>query len=227
MIWHEDESNEASEIPDSIQDLSFRVEAKTLPLDHASVLSDSILEKLPWLTDEPGAGIHLLNYPESGNGWVRENDSTEALFFPSKRIRLRLRLPKQRIKDARLLTGCSLSIDGHKITVGKSKIIPLSKSSTLFARRIIFHQDESEESLTQRILSEFAQYGISIKKILCGKCKLLQRYGAPLPVRSVMLADLHSDESIHLQQLGFGPGRLYGCGIFIPHKSIRPTRLST
>jgi len=35
-----------------------------------------------------------------------------------------------------------------------------------------------------------------------------------------MIADLSKKESIRLQEEGVGDQRLYGCGIFLPHKSI-------
>jgi hypothetical protein len=39
-------------------------------------------------------------------------------------------------------------------------------------------------------------------------------------VKSVLLADLNATESIRLQQIGLGPHRVMGCGLFIPHKGI-------
>ena len=35
-----------------------------------------------------------------------------------------------------------------------------------------------------------------------------------------MIADLSKESSILLQDLGVGAGRIFGCGIFLPHKSI-------
>jgi hypothetical protein len=36
-----------------------------------------------------------------------------------------------------------------------------------------------------------------------------------------MIADLDSETSIKIQQLGLGKGRELGCGLFLPHKSIK------
>ena len=38
--------------------------------------------------------------------------------------------------------------------------------------------------------------------------------------RSLMIADLSKEESLKLQEEGVGGEKLYGCGIFLPHKSI-------
>ena len=35
-----------------------------------------------------------------------------------------------------------------------------------------------------------------------------------------MIADLKKEDSVKLQDIGVGTGRLYGCGIFLPHKSL-------
>jgi len=35
-----------------------------------------------------------------------------------------------------------------------------------------------------------------------------------------MVADLEPEQSVRLQQIGIGPGRTIGCGLFIPHKGI-------
>ncbi len=220
MIWHETRDRAQSAVPDRIQDISFRIEAKTLPLDHASALSDAVLDRLPWLEDEPRAGIHLINYPESGSGWTRQPDSPGQWFFASKRLRLRLRLPKQRLEQAKTMIGQKLDIDGHAMTIGRTNTLLLARSSTLFARRVIFEEQESESGFIERMVIELDRMGILPQKILCGRHRYLQRRTDRLSVRSVMLADLEFDESIRLQQNGLGPGRLFGCGIFIPHKGI-------
>jgi hypothetical protein len=35
-----------------------------------------------------------------------------------------------------------------------------------------------------------------------------------------MIADLTKEEAVTLQEEGVGEHRLFGCGIFLPHKSI-------
>ncbi len=46
----------------------------------------------------------------------------------------------------------------------------------------------------------------------------------PVHTRSLMVADLSPDQSVHLQQIGLGPGRNFGCGLFVPHKGIKPVK---
>ena len=40
------------------------------------------------------------------------------------------------------------------------------------------------------------------------------------PSRSLMIDGIEVTESVRLQQEGLGPGRKFGCGIFLPHKGI-------
>ena len=159
MSWHDTRDRAQSVVPDLIQDITFRIEAKTIPLDHASALSDAVLNRLPWLRDEPQAGIHLINYPESGSGWTREPDSPRQWFFASKRLRLRLRLPKQCLERAKTLIGQKLDLDGHAITIGQTNTLLLVRSSTLFARRVIFEEQESESDFIERVVIELDQMG--------------------------------------------------------------------
>jgi hypothetical protein len=39
-----------------------------------------------------------------------------------------------------------------------------------------------------------------------------------------MVADLEPEQSVLLQQAGLGDGREFGCGLFIPHKGIKPVK---
>ena len=43
-------------------------------------------EELPWMVDEPQAGIHLIHGAESGNGWIRPQEP-DALLILSRRTR--------------------------------------------------------------------------------------------------------------------------------------------
>jgi len=218
--WQEHDQNSGHDIPDDIQDLTYRLQVKTLPLDHAQALSDAILEKLPWLREEPGAGIHLINYPESGNGWQRPPETPGAFVHMSGRTRLTLRLPKHRLQDADSLINESLEIDGHSVVVGKANTKLLAVTSTVIARRVTVKEHEPEQEFVDRCVDELAESGVRVRKILCGRLHELQLLNQTLQVRSVMIADLTAGDSFQLQRSGLGSGRLIGCGLFVPHKSI-------
>ena len=123
MFWQEDEDKTLPyAIPDDVIDFNFAIRCKSLPLNHAWALSREIRKILPWIEDEPVAGIHQIHVAESNNGWLRPEDDEEgALLYPSHRTKLSLRIPGDRLDDAQQLGGKTLNIDGHELATGKSR----------------------------------------------------------------------------------------------------------
>ena len=114
MYWEEDKHIDHNHVIDDVVDLVFGIECKCLPVDHSHALSESVQKFLPWLTDEPAAGVHSIHVAASGNGWMRPDDPG-ALLHLSRRTKLELRVPKHRIEDARQLEGRSLDVEGYSI----------------------------------------------------------------------------------------------------------------
>jgi CRISPR-associated protein Cas6 len=227
MYWSNDSEKQPDfVIPDDIVDLAFVINCPTLPIDHAYALSTRLLEALPWLCDEALAGVHLIHGAASGNGWFRPEDTTQELLHLSRRTRLRLRLPKHRVDDARELTGKTLDIDGHPLEFGKSDIHRLSALSTLFARYVITQEGTDEAEFLAGATRELRDMDIECRKMLCGITHTHAFPEGPLHTRSLMVADLEPGQSVRLQQFGLGKGRKTGCGLFIPHKGIKPVKES-
>ncbi len=224
MYWHEDTPERQPAVGHQVVDLVFRVECKTLPLDHAYALSKALLESLPWLSDEDRAGIHVIYGPGSQNGWHRPEETDDAILHLSRRARMTLRLPPERVEDARALTGAKLDIGGHSMTVRDATEKPLDGLPTLFARYVVAPQKEDEETFVRWVAEELSAMGIRVRKILCGKSHYLRTSTGRMFTRSVMVADLSKDESLRLQQQGLGTGRKLGCGLFVPHKGIAPVK---
>jgi CRISPR-associated protein Cas6 len=225
MFWEEDkDANSPYVVPDDVVDLVYNIQCKCLPLDHAYAFSTVIREALPWMDDEPQAGIHLIHGAESGNGWMRPVDTANELLHLSKRSRMTLRVPKHRIDDAMGLTGEALDIDGHVLEVGKAKVKLFSTLPTQFARYVAVPEDiggDDEAAFTAFAVEELKALGIRVRKLLCGRAHALQLPDGDLQTRSIMLADLELEEAITLQQKGIGPHRKLGCGLFMPHKGIK------
>jgi CRISPR-associated protein Cas6 len=225
MFWQEEkEEIPVFAVPDDIVDLSFAVGCKCLPMDHAYALSEALQQALPWLADEADAGLHLIHGAESGNGWYRPQDSEGALIHLSRRTRMSLRLPKERIDDAAALQGAVLDVAGYPLEVGASTVKKLSSLPTLFARHVIAAADLSEQAFLEQVVAELRDLDIRVTKLMCGKSHDLRGPDGITHTRSVMIADLDPEESVRLQQKGIGPGRKIGCGLFIPHKGIKPVK---
>jgi len=225
MYWSDDNDKSPEfKISDDVVDLAFRVDCPTLPLDHAHALSSALQQQLPWLQEEAHAGVHLIHGAASGNGWFRPQDTQDALLHLSRRTRMRLRLPRHRLDDARQLSGEKLDIDGHPLRIGASEVFLLSSLPTLFARYVITRADVDEAEFLQQAADQLQSMDINCRKMLGGISHILAFPDAPVVTRSLMVADLEPEQSVHLQQVGLGEGRTFGCGLFLPHKGIKAVK---
>lgn len=222
MLWQEDKKTEAYVVPDTVTDLSFKVDCKMVPLDHAQELSDAILEILPWMADEPQAGVHMIHGASTGNGWQRpEDDTNDGCIYLSRRSRMRIRMPKHRHEDAVALVGQTIRLGEHDLTFGDFQVKKFSPLSTLFSRYVIVGDDESEDAFVSRVSAEMKDMGITLRKALCGIGHRFNLAEGPVNTMSIMVADLDPEEAVILQQQGIGDGQIMGFGLFIPHKGIK------
>lgn len=221
MYWQEDDDGQHN--ADRVTDLSFSIDCRHLPVDHAWPLSQALLELLPWLAEESGAGMHPIHLPEAGNGWMR-SDQADDLLHLSKRSKLILRVPLSRREDAGSLVGERLRVAGHDLTITKVVERALTVQPVLFARHLVIGDEQSEEDFLAQIAGQLAETGIRARKMLPGKGKIIRTPRRDLHTLSLMLADLKPEDSIKLQQQGLGEHRHLGCGLFIPHKGISEVR---
>ena len=224
MYWSEESKTTEYVVPDDVVDLVFAIKCPMLPIDHAHALSVELQAALPWLAGEELAGIHLIHGAASGNGWYRPEEGADQLLQLSRRARMRLRVPKHRMDDARELSGRTLDIDGYTLEVGKSEVHLFSSLPTLFSRYVVTREELGEEEFMQNAANELETLGISCRKMLCGITHTLEFPDGPVFTRSLMVAELEPEASVRLQQAGLGEGRKIGCGLFIPHKGIKPVK---
>jgi CRISPR-associated protein Cas6 len=219
MYWQEDDRKNDITTSDKVVDLSYRIDCKQIPACHAEELSQALYAALPWLKNEPEVGIHQIHGAASGNGWKRPADGE--LIHLSKRTRMQLRVPTSRIEDAGELVGKTLDIAGNAIVVGNMVTKPIDPFSTIFARYIVASEDMTEDDFLQWIVDELKSRDMTVRKLLCGIGHTFAVNGEEIRTRSLMIADLDKSSSLALQELGIGPYRHFGCGIFVPHKGIK------
>ena len=221
MFWNDDKDKQPGfVIPDDVVDLAYRIGCPTIPLDHAHSLSSALLQALPWLADEETAGVHLIHGAASGNGWFRPEDTENALLHLSRRTRMRLRVPKNRLQDAQALSGQTLDIEGHPLEIGKSDVSMLSSLPTLFSRYVVTGAEFDEMQFLEDVARELKAMDIPCRKMLGGITHTMNFPDGQVFTRSLMVADLEPEQSVRLQQIGLGEGRTIGCGLFLPHKGI-------
>lgn len=221
MYWQDDEDKTGNfEIPLDVQDFLFKIECKTLPLDHGYSLSQQIIKHLPWINEEPRAAIHQIHVAESANGWMRPEDPETELLCVSRRTKMTLRLPMTRSEDARALIGKKLDIQGHALSVGEFSTRKLSRLTTVFARYMDTGGSSDEALFLQSMHQQLLEKGIKVKKMMSGRLLTHRTDEGPLLTRKLMLSDLDVQQSVFLQENGLGDKQLMGLGIFLPHKGI-------
>jgi CRISPR-associated protein Cas6 len=221
MYWQEDKIDQPYEVPDDILDVLFAIDCRRLPVDHAHALAAALHAVVPWLASEPHAAVHNIHVAGSQNGWERPAQGAGQDLIPSRRTKLIIRVPKARVADLEsALRGVTLDLAGYGLTVGAAKTRGLAKDATLFARQVVSRPGDDEDAFLAWAVSELGAIDIVVRKAMCGKELVLETPDGPIRARSLMLGDLGPEESVRLQQLGLGPRRDLGCGIFIPHKGI-------
>ena len=220
MLW-EDEDKQKNEdiVADDVVDLCFRINCRQIPTMHAWDLAQALYRLLPWLEEEPEVGIHQIHGAATGNGWERPPDGE--LMHLSRRAKMHLRVPKEKIDDARQISGETLDIGGCPVEIGEASVRLLNPIQTIFARYVIGPEALDEEAFVAWLAGELQQRDIQIRKLLCGIGHTITTPDGDIETRSVMIADLDRATSLTLQETGVGPGRHLGCGIFLPHKGIR------
>ncbi len=217
MFWQEDPKEEHFTLPETIQEASFSIQSKILPIDHSFLLAQALLKHLPWL-DDVGAGIHNIGIHD-GNGW--EQDHTDGFYYPSRRSKLTIRLPKDKLEKAGQLAGKTLDLGDYQITIVKylkSKL--LSDMPVLFARHVAYKENTTEDDFLQDCFQQLSSLDIKVKKMMAGLEGSIKTNTGNIPTRSLMVANLKKDESVRLQEHGLGEYRLLGCGLFVPQKDI-------
>lgn len=218
--WKEETDQKSFLIPDEVIDLSFNIECKSLPLDHASALSCALISAAPWLETEQYSAIHLIHGAESGNGWMRPDNAENEILHLSRRARFTLRIHRRNITRAKDLIGRDFDIDGHQLRLRDFKQQLLVPQTTIFARYVAAPPELSEDAFLDSLAPQIQRMGITIKKMIEGRQHAIALGDHTIITRSLMLSDLDKEESIALQQNGLGDKQLFGLGIFLPHKGI-------
>ena len=219
MLWEEDKEPAEFVTPDNVVDLSFKIECKQVPTTHAWALQQALYAALPWLSDEPEVGIHQIHGAASGNGWERPPDGE--LIHLSKRSRMHLRVPRERQQQVMDLQGVELDIDGCKLKIGKPSFKTLVPLANLYSRYVCVPDDLDESAFLEWVVAELHQRDIKPRKMLCGISHTISTPKNDIVTRSLMIADMGKVDSVALQEVGVGPNRHLGCGIFVPHKGIK------
>ena len=221
MFWQEDSDTvEKYQVPEDIFDLVFKLQGKSLEIDHAYALAQAL--RLLLRTDTCNKiGIHGIHLAQSGNGWIRPDQGSVSMPL-SRRARLVIRLHRDEFDEVSQITNKRLNIAGQEITPGESSIRKLSLMKTLFSRAVCCDAEQSEADFLSAVARELKQMKIEVSKMICGKSGEIRAGNKKLFTRTLLVANLEPQESVTLQRQGLGLDRFMGCGLFVPHKGIDP-----
>lgn len=187
-------------------DIAFDLEGNSVPAGYAFALWDEVVRCLPWLDAEKFAGILPLRATVNGDN----------ILLP-RRTRLVLRLPAELAPQAKLLSGRQLDIEGSVLQVGKAGEKSLHPHPTLHAQLV---ESNSEEEAFLADMADQLQ-GMEVAcKLICGRRHTVTSARRSVVGYSLVLHDLKPDASLQIQRAGLGGKRRYGCGIFVPYKTI-------
>lgn len=221
MYWQDDkDAAEAFRVPDDVIDIVFKMSGARLVVDHAQSLADAICERLPD-SSHGQIGIHRIRVGASGNGWNSPGEAGEIMQL-SRRTRLVMRIHKSVHRQVLQLCDTQLEIEGEQLKLGASSVRKLSSITTLFSHSIVCDEAQAESDFLDDMASALEAMNVKVKKMICGTTHSIRSDQGSIFTRALMVAELTPEESVELQQRGIGPGRLIGCGLFLPHKGIDP-----
>jgi CRISPR-associated protein Cas6 len=196
-----------SERAASMVDLAFAVVGDALPRDHRRALAEALEQRLPWLAEQPGTGVHRLNVSAGGG--------PRALL--SQRTRLTLRVPRARAAEACALAGAELRLGDAALRLGAAQWRELMPWGTLYAHVVALEDpDDDELAFLRSVDAELTRLDVTGRPI-CGRLQVLE--AGTLRGYSLMLDQLSAADALRLLDAGVGSHRHLGCGLFVPHKS--------
>ena len=191
-------------------EVQFDLAGLEIPADHGYPLYRELCRHLPWLAETPEAGVQSVHGAPSGRN---------ANLVINRRVKLVLRIPIGRVEAVEVLVGKTIDPGAGPITIGPLKLRQLTPFQTLYAHFADFGTADEVEFLA-RAKAELEAMGIQCG-LMCGKKRQLTTPEGMVVGYSLMLHDLTLLQSMQVIEKGLGRHRAYGCGIFVPHKSIK------
>ena len=217
-----------------IIELSFRLRGTPLPYDHGYPLYRAVAGLVPWLGEPAQIDLAIVPIHGSPHGGFLHLTAASRLAF---------RLNADDVEKLRPLSDQSLIVDAAVLRLGQPTEYQLRPvpglASPFVAAEHIRHSDEVLEWLKAefRALDIRAVPTLRLKRRREGASPAdpgrrsfdcpYERHNRQVGDSSVVgwevqVFGLKPEESLGLQERGVGPGRRYGCGVFMPVVGERP-----
>lgn len=198
-----------------VLDLHYDLSGSEIPEDHGPALYAELLRHLPWLADTPDAAVHPIHGAPSGRN---------ANLVINRRVKLVLRLPVSRLEEARTLVGKQIDPGAGPVLIGGLKEKGLTPFGTLYSHFVTLGTAD-EAAILVEVRRQLDEMGIQCG-LIPGLHRKMQTPDGVISGHTLMLHDLSLVHSLAVQEQGLGLHRVWGCGIFIPHKSIKEVSTS-
>ena len=189
-------------------DLTFAVTGDMIDREYPYGLYRALAASLPWLDDEPSAGIHPMRGLTPCLG---------GRMMIGGRTRIVLRVPTQRTADCVRLQGAHLELPAP-LQIGTFTQRPLLPYPVLHSRLVITGADD-EAAFVSDVMVGLEAHELDCD-IIVGKRGEIRVNGQTVTGFSLMLHGLSPQASLRAQERGIGKHRKLGCGLFVPHKSV-------
>lgn len=199
--------NAAERPPATMVDLAFALDAERLAHDYAFALEAALVAALPWLAGDDAIGVHSIRAPVTDFGLIL-----------SRRARLVLRIPGERVAAARGLSGQRLSIGETSLGIGAATVRPIEAFATLRAR-LVATSAADEQGFIDDVAFQLDALGVKAK-LICGKPLTLADARRQISGYGLALHEMSPAHSLRVQAQGLGAARRLGCGVFVHHKII-------
>lgn len=189
-------------------DFAFDVAGSVIDRDYPAALYRALAARLPWLEEEPLAGVHPIR------GLTPCPDG----LLVGGRTRIVLRVPEHRAASCTALQGADIELPAP-LHIGRVSQRDLLPYPVLHARLVVTGAQD-EASFVTDVATELAALAIDCDTIVGRRGEL--RLDAHLTAVgfSLMLHGLSPQDSLRAQEHGIGQQRKLGCGLFVPHKSV-------
>ncbi len=192
-------------------DVVYDVSGDTLPSHYAFPLWQELVRHAPTLESDASIGVIPLKTSPSDAGLLL-----------AKRAKLTIRLPASLASHTAALSGKKLNIDGVSLHLGTSKLKSIQSFTTLHSH-LVTSDDESEEQFLANVTQKLNELG-AVGDLLCGLHGTMSSHGRTIKGYSLVIHNMKAEPSLRLQYLGLGADRQFGCGIFVPYKTITDLR---
>lgn len=192
------------------KDVQFDLEGIELPADHGHSLYAAVKGLLPWLGDTAGEGIHPVHGAPTGR-----NDN----LIINRRVKLVLRVAIEHLDDVRALVGKRIDTGAGDLLIGAAKEKQLMPFAYLYAPLVDLGTDD-EIAFLEAARAELEKMAVQCG-LIPGKKRKMHTPEGEVWGYSLMLHDVSPQHSLLVQEQGLGRHRAQGCGLFVPHKSIK------